>query len=289
MHANAAQPLIRSMWVSDARNIAGDEAATRDLIDFCGERRIRAAFVWAPELPRDDYARWQAFISACHVKRIAVHAVAGEPAWADKPQLPLSHVAAVVSYNYAAPTRARFDGIQHDVNFSRLDRYADGTEADRASVVSTYLEAILASRDAVRKLGSRMKYGVTMPPGLREDFEWRRARPGTLVPELIKRPLYAHIMESTNYTIITAFHDDAEAVAKDVQEEVRYATRHGKIVYLGVLTGTPEGYSDDMTFAQEGWRHLESALSALARRLGPQRGFRGFAFHDYASCRALGP
>lgn len=212
------------------------------------------------------------FLTAAHRRGLSVEFLCGDTSWAHAAhhEEALAYLHAVLAYNRTAPTAARFDGFQYDVEPYLLKEWP--TPSLRRDFLHLFDRA-RAEAYAGTRGHPRLLLGAAIPAWFdQEQFGW----------------LDRAVLDRLDYLALMDYVNNAEALIERAVNEIAYATRTGKRVVIGVETQLLKD-EPQATFFAEGNAAMERALSAAARRFASSRGFGGFAIHYLDSYRTFKP
>ncbi|WP_166999442.1 fibronectin type III domain-containing protein [Paramicrobacterium fandaimingii] len=185
----------------------------------------------------------------------------------------------VLNYNLAVPEKARFDGINVDIEPYILSEWKVPGN-DLAVRWLKVLQTLIERRDAS---GLPVLVGPAIPRWLDTSscctaITWQDET----------KPLSDHIQDMTDYISIMDYRDTAEGSAgiiAQAQHEIDYANQIGKpnSVVLGVESKDLSGGGDPetVTFWEEGRTYMEAELDKVYAAFGESSAFGGIAMHHY--------
>lgn len=191
----------------------------------------------------------------------------------------------VLNYNLSAGPRARFDGVNVDIEPYIDPRWGATKPAIQVQWLEI-LEKLIERRDAA---GSSMPFGPAIPRWLDtstccNDITWKGET----------KPLSEHIQDITDYISIMDYRDTADGGAGIITQaanEIAYAETIGKpgSVVLGVesLDIAWSGDPETITFREEGRTVMEHELDKVYAAFAESPAFGGVALHHYDSLRVL--
>jgi hypothetical protein len=242
----------RAMWVWDG--------PVDEVIDFAAAKAVTDLYVHAPPGFSND-SRYQAFLTEAHVAGLQVHAMAGDPAWAEQSGPWTAWVDEVVAHG-------GFDGLVFDVE---PYLHADWNTKKQNRLIRSYLAG----------LGSAVGQAGNLPvlAAVPFWFDEIRVKRNTLVGE---------VLATTDGIVVMAYRDHAEGVDGIIglsSTEAALAASMGRRFVIGVETGLVG--LNKVTFAEEGEATMERELLLVEAAFGSNPGFAGFAIHHYGSYRTL--
>ncbi len=238
----------RALWVWDEPR--------REIVEFAAADGISDIYLHAPPGFVGD-VRFAQFISDAHAAGIAVHAMAGDPAWAKDGTPWARWVDEVV-------THGGFDGLVFDVE---PHAHPDWGTRRQNRLVSSYLAGLSAAVGAAGQLPA-----LTTVPFWFDEVKVKR-------DSLLER-----VVASSDGIVVMAYRDHAEGVDGiiDVSStEAAVAASMGRMFVIGVETGPV--LPGKVTFAEEGRSFMDGELAIVEARYGATAGFGGIAVHHYGS------
>ncbi|MGW3495996.1 hypothetical protein [Streptomyces sp. NPDC001020] len=187
----------------------------------------------------------------------------------------------VLDYNLAAPSDARFDGVNVDIEPYILTQWKE--PANNIPVVwLDLLEKLVQLRDAS---GQPLLFGPAIPSW----FDSSTPCCTSVTWHGKTAPLSDHVQDLSDYVALMDYVDHADGtggIIARAAHEVAYARqiRKPKSVVIGVetkdLTGT--GDPQSVTFWQEGRTYMEAELDKVYAAYAPDETyFAGIAMHHY--------
>ncbi len=243
----AAKTINRAMWEWKSIEPILKEDKRKELFDFCEKYKINELFAQMHyslsggasdvicELSYKDQLR--SFLKDAHSRNIKIHALDGEPTLILRPNHPklLAQVKAVLEFNAQGKPEERYDGMHLDNEPYLLVGY---NGPFRKEILIEFLEANKKCMDLVRASGQNVVFGVDVP-------FWFLEKGGDLDVEFggADKPVGEHIIDITDNIGVMDYRNIAEGndgIIAHGMDEVEYATKVGKKVYIGVETFRPE-------------------------------------------------
>ncbi|MDD4879154.1 MAG: hypothetical protein PHR22_01700 [Candidatus Omnitrophica bacterium] len=245
-HEQPARVINRAMWEWNSIEPILKEDKRKELFDFCEKHKINELFAQLHyslsggqdvkcELSYKDQLR--SFLKDAHERKIRVHALDGDPTLilrGNHPKL-LAEVKAILEFNAQGKPGERYDGIHLDNEPYLLVGY---NGPFRKEVLLQFLEANKKCMDLMRASGRDVVYGVDIPYWFLEKGAGVDVKFGGTV-----KPVGEHIIDITDNIGVMDyrnFADGDDGIIAHGREEVEYATKAGKKVYIGVETYRPE-------------------------------------------------
>jgi hypothetical protein len=227
-------------------------------------------------------------VSACRRSGITVHALIGGP----KMALPVNHdeipvfINRLTDYNSLCRSSERVSGIHIDVEPYLLDEYSAGS---RDKVMRHYIDMLKRVNSHIQQIDSGLAVGADIPFWLDKknsdgEYKLKLAVDGTA------RPVSEHVIDLTDYICIMAYRNylqGSDGLINIAADEIRYASKVNKHVFVGVETGRGKGIPEKTTFAGKGRAALMSALKETEKAFSTERSFSGTAVHYYKTWRAF--
>lgn len=240
-----AGPLQKAMWLWETEKILRNEAELTRLVEFCGTEGITDLFVQIPyradRRPQTtnhsgweihwDPAPFRGLNRQLHAAGIRIHALDGDPRFSLREfhGSVLGLIREIIRYNRSVGPKERFFGIRFD-NEPYLLPYFGGIR--KGSVLRQYLELLDRARPLASQAG--LAFGVDIPfwfDGNNEFLEPTAAVGGRPMSELIiDRVDNVGVMD---YRTIS---DGADGVIAQGGDELAYASKRGKKVFIGLET-----------------------------------------------------
>ncbi len=270
-------PASLGLWVWDTQ-VAGDEAATADLLAFCADRGVDTLFLSCEPVGYGEEGaveRYTALVDAAHAANVQVFAVSGSPWFSVPCDAGLDGQETCWTegwdvYAACAGSGVGFDGIMDDTEPGSTPDGSWGTDyAQRAAWHVEYLE------------GVRERIG-DLPFHHAVSAFYDELEPLDLDGSGATETLDVWISRVVDVMGVMAYRDSAADVVAAAEGELR----EGK-VWIGVETGaSSEG--EDVTFADDGAAALDDALDALGAVVGADPNLEGLMVDSYETWRTLG-
>ena len=269
----------RAMWVWDVK-IFQDAKASRHLFDFCEERDINTLFYTAYQVKGSAAGDYRRFNKSAHQRGIFVHALAGDPRWGFERYHHrfLLWVNDILEFNKASAENERFDAIHSDVEPHTMGKR---WEDDRKGILAQYLDVSEKVKKAVAESDCPTAFVMDVPFWYDDDvslwLEWRHKM----------SPASYHLLDIADKIVIMDYRNFAEGQNGSillVKNEIAYADRIGKKIYIGQETGrnlTPAYIS----FANTSVDYMEKEIKKLVTEYIAHPSFSGIAIHYYMSYR----
>jgi len=246
-----ADRTVRAMWVWHTLDPMTKADKRKELLDFCKERGISELFFQMQyafaggdggvmcSLSHQDHLR--SFLRDAHKRGIKVHALDGDPTFVLKSNHPkvLAQVKAILEFNAKGKPDEGYDGIHLDNEPYLLVGY-NGSR--RKQILQEFVELNKKCMDAVRSSGQKIVFGIDIPFWFEEVGD-----SGEVSAELdfngSKKAVSYHLLDIVDNVGIMDyrnFADGSDGIIAHGMDEVEYATKIGKKVYIGVETYRPD-------------------------------------------------
>ena len=277
----------RAVWTWEAESYAmlengdnGDEA-----IAFLRAKDIDTIYLYADgfrnrNLIRDQPELYRKLIGKLHRRRVKAYALLGSaylhteeymlPAKRDEA---LAMFQRVLDYNATAAPEERFDGVNLDIEPHILPQW----RRDKTELLRQFLDLGAALMELKRASGQPLAVGPAIPFWLDGiELEWRGST----------RPVSEHVIDSYDYVALMDYRDHADGrdgLVAHAQDEIDYASSHGRRVVIGVEV-TPNEIQK-VSFDHLAEADMERELALVERAFRDQPGFAGFAIHHFRGYR----
>lgn len=275
------------MWVWHREDIATAPARAR-LLEFCRDRGIRRLLVQAHyDRAGDGYAlampeAWSALLADCARDGVVVEALdaGAESVFAEARANTLALIRAILEFNQAQPSSARFVGLHFDFEPYTSDRWR--VEGQPPVIAREFVETAQAIRDMIRSIDPGLTIAYDIPFWFdQEQFavEFGGAR----------KVLGQHLQDLSDYIGIMSYRTRATGPnsASDIcSDELAYGAKINRPVYLSLET-VPLPETPSITFHGRPPDEYRTTIRELAafRAADPARG--GILLHYYRTIRAL--
>jgi Carbohydrate binding domain 30 len=164
----------RGLWVWNSKKLL--DAAHRDeferFLQFCSAQGVREVFLSMeihrqdrngdPHFDLKDPEGYRTFLERAHKAGLEVEALAGTPEWAAEANhaQALAAIDAVIEFNRAGPSAARFDGVHFDVEPYSLLGYSD--PVFRPQLLKQFLEMVAKCIDRAHTEPG-LRFGCDVP------------------------------------------------------------------------------------------------------------------------------
>ncbi|MDH3376370.1 MAG: hypothetical protein OEQ39_05305 [Gammaproteobacteria bacterium] len=234
--------LDKAMWLWETETILTSQQELQTLLAFCTNQGITDLFVQIPYTARKENGGWKIswnsstmrhLIAELHQAGIKVHALDGDPRFALRQWhgRVIALIQEIIRHNQSVPAPERFDGIRYDNEPYLLPNFGG---IQKQQVLKEYLELLETSQLLAHEAG--LTFGVDIPfwfDSLNEFFEPTAAVDG--------RPMSERILDVVDNVGIMDYRTiayGADGVIAHATDELRYAARLGKKVFVGLETVT---------------------------------------------------
>lgn len=284
----AAAQASRAVWTWEADSYAmvEDPAVAREAVAYLQSQHIDTVYLYADayrghNLIVEHPALYRAFIERLHRQHMRAYALLGSaylhteryvlPAYRRQAEAMFRRV---VQYNAAAPSAARFDGVNLDIEPHILDEWNDTT---RKRLLADFLDMGRALMKIKREYHATLAVGPDIPFWLDGiDLTWNG----------VTRPVSEHVIDLFDYVTLMDYRNKVagrDSILSHASSEIAYADRVGKKVVIGLQVSPDE--PEKLTFDKAGPKAFEQALDAVERALRDDPSFAGFAIHHYRTYR----
>jgi hypothetical protein len=257
---------VKATWVWQTEVI---EDGGKELLDFARNQGINLIYL---QINRDlPASRYEAFIKNAHADQIAVHALGGDPGWAQTKHRDrlVGLVDWVMNYNNTVAAGARFDGIHLDIEPYVLPEW----ETDPQGVIRTWIGNMQAFLDAAHASRSKLELGIDLP-------FWFD---GYTVPDQGDEKLTEWFMKSFDRVTVMAYRNTVDSeygIVELARHEMESAQRLGTQVLVAVNTKPMPGQAYT-SFYGSSKSEMYQSLRSLSGALKSYTSFGGIAIHDF--------
>jgi len=230
----------KAMWLWETEKIMRNPEEQRTFLDFCKREHLTDLFIQIPYRAEKTGKAWhiswnsaemRPLLSKLNQAGIRVHALDGDPRFALREWhgRSISLLERIIQYNKTAPSTERFYGIRYDNEPYLLPDFGG---VHKEKVLKEYIELAEKSQALAKKAG--LKFGVDIPfwfDGFNEFFEPAAPLGG--------RPMSERIIDVVDNVGIMDYRTiayGADGVIEHGINELRYATKKGKKVFIGLET-----------------------------------------------------
>ncbi|MFH1779082.1 MAG: hypothetical protein ABH847_03510 [Candidatus Omnitrophota bacterium] len=251
VQAQPAHKTNRAMWVWHSLGPQLKEEERKELFSFCEKYGINELFfqlqyVFLEDQPEikcqigyENFLR--SFLKEAHKRKIKIHALDGYAEFVLRQNHPrvLAQVKAILEFNARGKPDERYDGIHLD-NEPYLLFGFDGPLKEE--ILKQFLELNQKCMNLVRASGQQIVYGVDIPYWFEELDERGEVNCPVTFKGSTKATSY-HIIDIVDNVGIMDYRNFAEGpdgIIGHGIDEIKYASKVGKKVYVGVETFSEE-------------------------------------------------
>ena len=277
-----ARTINRAMWEWNSIEPILKEEKRKELLDFCEKYKINELFMQLHytfsggasdvkcDLSYKDQVR--SFLREAFKRNIKVHALDGAPTLVLRSNHAkvLAQVQAILDFNAQGKPDERYYGIHLDNEPYLLVGYNGPFKKD---ILVQYLEENKKCMDLIRASGCNLVFGVDIPFWFLEkdggeDVEFGGA----------DKPVGGHIIDITDNVGVMDYRNFAQGddgIIAHGKDEVEYATKAGKKVYIGVETFKPEPERAIFIYGHPGYE-FEKRLGSVGGGFAKEYMHNGF-------------
>lgn len=278
----------RAIWIWEGESYAMVEqpAVAEEAIDFMKKNGVDTLYLYADayqarNLIVESPALYRSLIEYAHGRGMHVYALLGSaylnteayilPERRADAQAMLQRI---LTYNQAAPSAARFDGINLDIEPHILNAWNEDTRLD---LLRHFLDMSAALMRLKKVYGVQLSVGPAIPFWLDGiELEWQGQR----------KPVSEHAIDIYDYVALMDYRDKADGsdgIIDHASNEIAYANRTGKKVVVGLETTKND--INKVTFYEEGPKIMEREITKVNAALMKEPSFAGYALHHYGEWR----
>ena len=232
--------LNKAMWLWETDKIVTSPKEQQRLLAFCKSEGITDLFLQIPYEAKEEKGQWKILwnpllirplISQLHQAGVKIHALDGDPRFALRQWhgRVIATLESIIQYNRESPPQERFDGIRFDIEPYLLPSFGG---VQKEAILQQYLSLLTASQTLTRQ--ADLALGVDIP-------FWFDARNEFFEPtaEVGGRPMSELIIDIVDNVGIMDYRTQAygaDGVIAQGTQELQYAAKRGKEVFLGLET-----------------------------------------------------
>lgn len=235
-----ARPFNKGMWLWETDKIVTNPVEQQRLLTFCKNEGITDLFLQIPYKAKEEKGQWKILwnpllirplISQLHQAGVKIHALDGDPRFALREWhgRVIATLVSIIQYNRESPPQERFDGIRFDIEPYLLPSFGG---IQKETILKQYLSLLVALQTLTRQ--ADLAFGVDIPfwfDARNEFFEPTAEVGGRPVSELI-----IDIVDNVGIMDYRTQAYGADGVIAQGTQELRYAAKQGKEVFLGLET-----------------------------------------------------
>ncbi|MBO7508048.1 MAG: hypothetical protein J6T39_00190 [Clostridia bacterium] len=202
------------------------------------------------------------FVEKVSKKNIKVYCLAGEKEWLDD-RTGLDNL--IESYvEFQANHQYKFAGIHLDIEPHQF--------GDFSTKRAEYLYKLVDLMNENKTRYSQIKFDYDIPFWLDDEIEYNGQTKET----------YKHIIDVADRTFLMSYRDTADEMVSVSQDEIEYAKKYKKVLFLCAETYSEEG--DKVSYLEEGNAYMIEQLEKLRKQLPTTF---GIAIHNIKSWKNL--
>jgi hypothetical protein len=244
MNPTDSRPLRKALWVWNTAEILASKELQQDLLRFLRAQGFTRVFLQLPEgktggdIPGEltlDPDKLRPLLATLNRAGVAVSALDGFknyalPEWHDGV---LRTVENVIRYNQESDPSERFSGIHYDVEPYLIKGFAGPR---RQAFLQGYLE--LLEKIVKKTKLSQTHFGVDIPFWY-DAADEQTGKPMPIAFRGVSKPASEHVMDLVDEVAIMDYRTaayGADGVIAMTQDELAYASKQGKAVFVGLET-----------------------------------------------------
>jgi len=230
----------------------------------------------------------RSFLTEAHNLKINIEALDGARYLALTPWHPyvLSQVEALMQFNQQGQSQEQFDGLHYDIEPYSLPAWQQG---QKESISLQYLTLIARMGEKLRKSGSKMTLGLSIPFWFEEPGDDGIINVNLTWNKQLKALSY-HLLDLVDEIAIMDYRTAAQGpngAIRHAQDEVQYADKVRKKVWVGLETGKVQGDPPSISFFGHPVSDLEKVSTEITQAFQNNKSFQGIAIHYYEPYKAL--
>ncbi|MDA2938490.1 hypothetical protein MYX75_09540 [Acidobacteria bacterium AH-259-A15] len=232
--------LNKAMWLWETEKIVTSPNEQQRLLTFCKTQGITDLFLQIPYEAKEKKGQWEILwspllirplICQLHQVGVKVHALDGDPRFAlgEWHGRVIATIQSIIQYNRERPPQERFDGIRFDIEPYLLPNFGG---VQKEAILKQYLSLLVASQTLARQ--ADLAFGVDIPFWFDERNEFFEP-----TAEVEGRPVSELIIDIVDNVGIMDYRTQAygaDGVIAQGTQELRYAAKRGKEVFVGLET-----------------------------------------------------
>ncbi len=242
----------RAMWVWKVHELIAPEkdANRRDFFAFCEKQGVTEIFLQMPYTFVDDLTddvtceigspgQLRSLIAEASSHQIRVHALDGYPEFVLDEHHPrvLAQVRAIIDFNKHSQPDERYFGIHLDNEPYQLLGFEQDDQA--IMILEQFLDLNVKVMDLLREQKSDIVYGIDIPFWFDEARNDRGNLKYMMDYNGVTQDVAKHLIDIVDNIGIMNYRNfagGADGIIRHGQDEVEYAEKRGKKIYLGVET-----------------------------------------------------
>lgn len=256
--ANGTSP-ARAVWLWQTQQFL-DPQQRGKMLESLAHEGVKQLFVQLagtsgakPGEVRIERSAWEPAIRAANDKGIRIHALDGDPRYAqpDWHAGVLDTARGVLAYNQAVAPNARFAGIQYDIEPYLLPGFFGTRKQALTQGMVRLVDGLSTLRQKDFKLGLAVPFWIDSRDEFTGEWPWTEFRGQ-------QRPLSEHLLDRVDYLVLMNYRtrlDGQSGLLANMRQELALANRMGKGIWVGLeTTALPHETSYVFSGApQRGW------------------------------------
>ena len=232
---------------NEKKNLLGvwwwNDTLDSDYLDFAKNNGVTEIYYCS-----DNFnIKTASFIEKANNLNIKVYWLAGEYKWLNDSKNLYTKIALYEKYQKEYPNK-KFEGIHLDIEPHQNPNFDENRE-------DLILSLIQLANDLSNDFNA-IKFDYDIPFWFNDEISFDNNT----------KPAYAHMIDVANRVFLMSYRDSSEDIYSVSKDEIDYATKNNKTIFLGVETKSNEG--DKVSFQEEGKKIMEEEISKV-RKLIP--------------------
>jgi hypothetical protein len=267
------------MWVWSTSSFATEEARQR-LVRFCGRHGISHLDVQVrfshdngnPRLQNEKAFRDLVLLAGG--RNITTAALRGNPRMfsSQNHERSLRELEAIIAFSGSLPEKSLFKGVKYDVEpYLTKEWKVKGKPLN--TLMHDYLAFLRKAKTTLHERAPHLWLAVDTP------FWWDKDE-FVLEFEGVRKRFNEHVQDLTDFIVIMSYRCSAKKVLSIAEDEIRYAGRIGKVVFLSLETIQLQ-HDPDITFWSLPKEKLWETVSELSKKAKEDPVIGGLMIHCY--------
>ena len=274
-----APPDGLGMWVWSKYSFATEEARQR-LVRFCVKHGIshldvQIKFSHDNGIPRLQHEEaFRNLVLLAGERNITMAALRGNPRMfsSQNHERSLRELDAIIAFSRSLPEKSLFKGVKYDVEpYLTKEWKVKGKPLN--TLMHDYLAFLRKAKTALHEKAPHLWLAVDTP------FWWDKEE-FTLEFEGERKRFNEHVQDLTDFIVIMSYRCSEKKVLRIVEEEMRYAERIGKVIFLSLETNRLER-DQDISFWGLPKEALQDTISRLLQKAEEDPIIGGLMIHSY--------
>ena len=267
------------MWVWSKYSFATEEARQR-LVRFCLKHGIshldvQIKFSHDNGIPRLQHEEaFRNLVLLAGERNITMAALRGNPRMfsSQNHERSLRELDAIIAFSRSLPEKSLFKGVKYDVEpYLTKEWKVKGKPLN--TLMHDYLAFLRKAKTALHEKAPHLWLAVDTP------FWWDKEE-FTLEFEGERKRFNEHVQDLTDFIVIMSYRCSEKKVLRIVEEEMRYAERIGKVIFLSLETNRLER-DQDISFWGLPKETLQDTISRLLQKAEEDPIIGGLMIHSY--------